>query len=159
MNLRDYYNQPQLMSLTGLDHRQKVKRWLAQVASEGYPIEVRYVCRKPLYNRADVDVNLARMVDGNYLLKWELAAKKFDMRQYDVDLDEWLPLCEAIKIWPYHDKDIYKHCRTTTSLVAIRTKQVRWQGVADEWLLFSKADILRTIAMKQGKEYEPNIKI
>ena len=151
MNLWDYYTQGQVIALIGISHREQIKRWLAACATAGYPVNVTYLCGKPMYLRDDIDANITRLyITPNPLLKWEFAKKRFNMVRQDVDLDVWLAPCEAMKLWPYGRTYLYLQTTMTTGMPNIRTKIVHFKGGTkrETLYLFRKDDILRFVTKR-----------
>lgn len=140
MNLRDYYTQTQFKVVTGLDHRQKIKRWLRIAREEGYTVEVVYICRKAFYNRHDVDSTLLQQNGNDPMFKWELAKRQFSQRRYDIDLNEWLPACVVFETFPYTKPVLWYNTKRRQSFTKVRTQEIVVGGTP--MLLFYKPDVI-----------------
>lgn len=121
-----------------LPYREQVIRW-----REEYNIKFIVICGKPFYYCRDVESYLDRLVEQGVYDRLTALKIRVATIRYDIDLDEWLPRCLALKKWPYSHEELYRLTKTRSAVPLIRTKTAHGQ------MFFCWEDMVRHVEYNQ----------
>lgn len=123
INLKDYYSQKQVMTLLEFEWRMQVVRW-----RERHSIKFILICDKPFYLRSSVDGYFQRYIDEGVLSVFIFEERRYKFERPNLDLDEWLPRCQALELFGHNAEYMYAISGVRTAMPMIRTRRAYGQN-------------------------------
>lgn len=142
-NLVNFYTTDQALSVIGINYRMQLHRILKK-----NPMVILSICGKTFYLKESVNSYVESRIKtkNNFKERIRFEKAKYAAVSYDIDLNKWIPRCEALEVFGYSHELMYLISPTRTSLPNLRTKFAYGQ----HWFL--RSDLERMSRKNRDKD-------